>query len=113
MSDDGALNEERARQLVRRIGEDRHRSRAALLVQLRRLIQWNIARRSARVQSAVPLQTETRKTLSDRLERLYGHGLRTSFEETPALIGGMRIKVYCDVYDGSVKGALDRLEARL
>ena len=109
----GELNEDRARAIVKRIGEGRYRNCAALLFQLRRLIKLNIARRSAQVQSAVALQTDTRQTLSDRLQRLYGPGLSTSFEETPALIGGMRIKVYCDVYDGSVKGALDRLEARL
>ena len=47
------------------------------------------------------------------LARVYGPGLAASFEENPALIGGMRIKVGSDVYDDSVRARLAALEARL
>jgi F-type H+-transporting ATPase subunit delta len=36
----------------------------------------------------------------------------TSFAENPALIGGMRVKIGSDVYDGSVRAALEALEER-
>jgi F-type H+-transporting ATPase subunit delta len=36
----------------------------------------------------------------------------TSFAENPALIGGMRVRVGSDVYDGSVRTALLALEER-
>jgi F-type H+-transporting ATPase subunit delta len=39
----------------------------------------------------------------------YGPGLTTSFVENPELIGGMRIQVGCDVYDGSVRARLEAL----
>ncbi len=39
--------------------------------------------------------------------------LETSFEQNAALIGGVRIKVGSDVYDGSVRARLAALEARL
>jgi len=35
-----------------------------------------------------------------------------SFAHSPALIGGMRVKVGSDVYDGSVQARLATLEAR-
>jgi F-type H+-transporting ATPase subunit delta len=35
-----------------------------------------------------------------------------SFIHSPALIGGMRIKVGSDVYDGSVQARLSALEER-
>ena len=41
---------------------------------------------------------------------MYGPGISTSFAETSALIGGMRIRVGSDVYDGSVKAGLVALE---
>ena len=47
---------------------------------------------------------DLRKDVAADLARMYGTGLETSFEENPALIGGMRIQVGSDVYDGSVRG---------
>ena len=41
----------------------------------------------------------------------YGEGLQYEFVLNPALLGGMRIRVGDDVWDGSVKGRLDRLAA--
>ena len=37
----------------------------------------------------------------------------SSFVDNPALIGGMRIRIGSDVYDGSVRSRLAALEARL
>ena len=42
----------------------------------------------------------------------YGPGMSTSFAANPELIGGMRVKVGSDVYDGSVRTALLTLEER-
>ena len=44
------------------------------------------------------------------LTRRYGPGLSTAFVQRPALIGGMRIQVGSDVYDGSVRAGLAALE---
>jgi F-type H+-transporting ATPase subunit delta len=41
---------------------------------------------------------------------VYGPGIKTQFGLKPALIGGMRIKVGSDVYDGSVQSELAALE---
>jgi F-type H+-transporting ATPase subunit delta len=44
------------------------------------------------------------------LKRRYGPGLTAVFAQRPALIGGMRIQVGSDVYDGSVRAGLAALE---
>jgi F-type H+-transporting ATPase subunit delta len=44
------------------------------------------------------------------LEHAYGQGLTTTFTENPGLIGGMRVRVGSDVYDGSVQARLAALE---
>jgi F-type H+-transporting ATPase subunit delta len=44
------------------------------------------------------------------LEKTYGPGLNISFGVNPALIGGVRIKVGSDVYDGSVQARLAALQ---
>jgi len=43
------------------------------------------------------------------LGRVYGPGLIFDFRQSAALIGGMRIKVGSDVYDGSVQARLNAL----
>jgi F-type H+-transporting ATPase subunit delta len=47
------------------------------------------------------------------LEESYGAGITTSFSHDPALIGGMRIRVGSDVYDGSIQNRLASLEKRI
>jgi F-type H+-transporting ATPase subunit delta len=61
----------------------------------------------------MPLVGTLREGIQAGLTRAYGPGLEASFEQNPALIGGMRIKVGSDVYDGSVRARLAALEARL
>jgi F-type H+-transporting ATPase subunit delta len=44
------------------------------------------------------------------LDGAYGPGIKALFVHNPALIGGMRIQVGSDVYDGSVRSGLCALE---
>ena len=57
------------------------------------------------------LPPDLRARIENHLIEMYGQDLQTSFVDDPALIGGMRVKIGCDVYDGSVRGALDTLQA--
>ena len=107
---DGYLDENRVRQVVRRVLESRRRGSLALLSHFRRLVRLDCARHTARVESATPLQADLQMSLSEDLERVYGPKLRISFANNPGLIGGMRIKVGSDVYDSSVKARLAALE---
>jgi len=61
------------------------------------------------VESAGPLSAEQQATVQSNLVGKYGQGLSISFTQNPALIGGLRIQVGSDVYDGSVQGRLERL----
>jgi len=65
----------------------------------------------ATIESALPLEPGIQDGLRADLARIYGPGLAFSFEHSPSLIGGVRIKVGSDVYDGSVQARLERLEA--
>jgi F-type H+-transporting ATPase subunit delta len=63
------------------------------------------------VESATPLGQDLKTNLESALARTYGPGLSISYAENASLIGGMRIKVGSDVYDGSVRARLAALEA--
>jgi len=108
----GLLQEPRARQTATEFRQTGGRDGLALLEEFRRLIVLEEARRAASVQSAVELPQELHQAVETDLERRYGKGLKTTFEEKPQLIAGMRIRVGNDIYDGSVQGRLAALESR-
>jgi F-type H+-transporting ATPase subunit delta len=109
----GVLDEGRVRQVAQGIASSRRRGALAILSDFQRLVRLDRDRYTAVVESATPLAGSLRDDIQAGLARVYGPGLATSFEQNPALIGGMRIKVGSDVYDGSVRTRLAALEARL
>jgi len=108
----GLLDAGRVRGAVRRIAESSHRDRFGVLKGFLQLVRLDSARHTATVESAEPLPSEIQSELQAGLARVYGPGLNTSFTHSPALIGGMRIRVSSDVYDGSVRGRLAALARR-
>src|SRR5262249_15807785 len=109
---DGSLDEDRVRQVVRRVLESKQRGSFALLSHFRRLVKLECVRHTATIESATPLPADLQTSVSSDLGRLYGPKLSIWFADTPALIGGMRVKVGSDVYDSSVKARLAGLERR-
>jgi len=85
----------------------------AVLSSLRRIVRLDRDRHSALVETATSLADDLRGDVQAGLARLYGSGLATSFETSPDLIGGMRIRVGSDVYDGSVRARLAAIGSRL
>ena len=104
------LDEGRVRQVVQQVIEANRRDGPALLSRFLYLVKLDRARHTAEVESAAPLPADLQESVQSDLERAYGPGISASFEQNPALIGGVRIKVGSDVYDGSVRGALAALE---
>jgi F-type H+-transporting ATPase subunit delta len=110
---DGVLDPQRVGQAAQHIGRSRRRHAVAILIELRRLVKVERDRHTALVESASPLPVDVRQGVHAALMRRYGAGLDTSFAQNPELIGGMRIRVGSDVYDGSVRARLAVLEGRL
>src|SRR5262245_49890882 len=106
----GLLDEDRVRQALRRVIELKPRGYFPLLSHFQRLVKLELERRTGRIESAVRLPPELQTNVQGLLTRVYGPGLNLSFAENRALIGGMRIKVGSDVYDGSVQARLAALQ---
>ena len=106
----GLVDESRTRQVVQRIIRAKRRGALALLSHFRRLVKLECARHTAVVESTVPLPADLRASVEAGLARAYGPGISVSFAHNPGLIGGMRIKVGSDVYDGSLRARLAALE---
>ncbi len=108
----GLLDETRVRQVVQLVIARKPRGYLAILSQFQRLVKLEVARRTAKVETAAPLAPALQANIQDNLTRIYGAGLSLSFAQNPALIGGMRVQVGSDVYDGSVQTRLAGLQDR-
>jgi len=106
----GVLDEGRVRQIVQKVLQAKPRGYIQILSHFERLLKLDLDRRSAKVESAGPLTPELQARVQADLARAYGAGLNVTFAQNPALIGGMRVKVGSDVYDGSVSGRLAALQ---
>lgn len=106
----GLLDEGHVRKVVALLVEKKPRGYVGILSRLHRLVKLDSERRAARVESATPLAANLRAEVTGQLARIYGPSVNVSFSENPALIGGLRIQVGSDLYDGSVKTRLEKLE---
>ena len=107
----GVLNEGRVRQTVGEVIAKKPRGYVGILSHFHRLVKLDIERRSARVESAVATSEALQQAVKANLAQRYGQGLNVTFAVNPSLIGGLRVKVGSDVFDGSVKARLAELEA--
>ncbi|MGB2625325.1 MAG: F0F1 ATP synthase subunit delta [Candidatus Acidiferrum sp.] len=106
----GLLDESRARQVVQRVVATGGRNCLPILMHFLRLVELDRTQHTATVESATPLPTDLQTTVQTELEHRYGRGFITVFAQRPELIGGMRVQVGCDVYDGSVLAGLEALK---
>jgi F-type H+-transporting ATPase subunit delta len=106
----GGLDEPRVKAAIQQVLQIKPRGYLAILSHFTRLVKLEIERRTARVETATPLPPDLQPQVQANLSRAYGAGLIVSFAQNPALIGGMRIKVGSDVYDGSVQARLAALQ---
>ena len=105
----GRLDEGRVRQAVKLLAEKKPRDYVGILSRLHRLVKLELEQRAAHVESAVALSPDVQAEVAARLKGLYGE-LELSFAQDPSLLGGLRIQVGSDLYDGSVKMRLEQLE---
>jgi F-type H+-transporting ATPase subunit delta len=105
----GRLDETKLRTVISRLLEAKPRDYQSILSALQRLLRLEQARRQVTVESAVEMDEATRQRVVAGLSNQYGPDLVVSYQVTPELLGGLRIRVGDDVFDGSVQNRLDRL----
>ncbi len=110
---DGVLDEARVRSAVSLLLEKKPRGYAAVVDQFARRVKLQVAKRTARIESAAPLADAARAEILSGLTARYGAGIGIECAEVPELIGGARVQVGSDVFDGSVRGRLQRLREKM
>jgi F-type H+-transporting ATPase subunit delta len=67
----------------------------------------------ADVASAKPLNDAQKAALEVQLTRMAGKQAKLNFQTDPALVAGVVARIGSKVYDGSVRGQLERLRSTL
>jgi F-type H+-transporting ATPase subunit delta len=106
----GLLDEKRVRDAVTLLVAQKPRGYVEILSRFYRLVKLDLEQHKARVESAIPLSADLQTDVANRITKIYGPGVDIAFSQNPALIGGLRIQVGSDLYDGSVKTRLEKLE---
>ena len=110
---DGQLDPGRIASLVDSLIARKPRNYIGVLKNYRRLLRIEVEKRRARIETASEVDRETSSRLVANLKKKYGGDLTTEFVVNPQLLGGMRIRVGSDVWDGSVRSRLERLQQQL
>lgn len=110
---DGKLDEARVRNVVSTVSSSKPRGYIAILDAFARLVAHEVDRQRAIVESATELTPAIQSDLQSSLAAKYGRPLSLEFQVKPELLGGIRIKVGSDVWDGSVKARLEALSTSL
>lgn len=110
---DGQLDRGRISLRVKSLIAKRPRNYLKVLESYKRLLRLEVQKRHATIESASELTPEASARIIANLKRKYGNDLTTEVVVNPILIGGMRIRVGSDVWDGSVRNRLQRLQEQL
>jgi F-type H+-transporting ATPase subunit delta len=106
----GGLDDEKVRANARQIAANRPRNYIGILKNYQRLVRIEIEKHHAIVESAVELNWDTRWKIEQSLKAKHGTALTIDFKINSDLIGGLRVQIGNDVWNGSVHGRLQRLK---
>jgi F-type H+-transporting ATPase subunit delta len=109
---DGGVNEDAARKIVTKIIADKPRHYVGILSAYQRLLRLEVEKRHAVIESAVEIDGNERRSITTKLKKQHGD-ITTEYKVTPDLLGGLRISLGSNVWDGSVKARLDALRTAL
>lgn len=110
---DGQLDRGKLASLVQSLIEKKPRNYIGILQNYKRLLRLEIEKRHATIETADEPGPEIKEQIVGNLRRKFGNDLTAEFLVNLQLLGGMRVRVGSDVWDGSVRNRLERLQQQL
>jgi F-type H+-transporting ATPase subunit delta len=86
---------------------------AEILEEYRQEMNRRLSISDAEVVTARPLEDQERAKLEGQVSALAGNRVNATFREDKSLIGGAIVRIGSTIYDGSVRGRVERLKERL
>lgn len=106
---DGRIDPDRLRLIADTLVERKPRDYVGMLKFLARLARMENDRHHAVVESATPLDSPSADSITASLSAKFGP-ITSEFRHNPDLIGGLRIRLGSNVWDGSVRSRLESLK---
>ncbi len=106
---DGILDHGRVRAVLDGLATHKPRGFLGIMHAFSRLVRLELQRRHAVIESALPLSDPEYDQVRSEIARTHGKDLTFETSVRPDLIGGLRIRVGSDVWDGSVRARLEAL----
>ena len=110
---DGQLDRGKIGAIVESLVAKRPRHFVDILQYYKRLLRLEIEKRHAKIESATQLAPQAAVNIVDRLKKKYGADLTSEFVVDPGVLGGVRVRVGSDVWDGTLRNRLERLQQQL
>ena len=108
----GRLDEARARRAFSAVIAAKPRGCLGILQEMQRRLKSEVAKRQLVIESAVPLDEARLRRVQDETRTRFKMDLEAASSINPALIGGLRIRVGSNVWDGSIAARLNQLEVQ-
>lgn len=105
----GRLDEARVRRVAQGVATKKPRHAVNLLSWFKKLVELEIKKQAIRIESAVAL-ADKGAAIFKQLEGKFGPALEKNYNVNPSLVGGLRIQIGSDVWDGSILQRLNRLK---
>ena len=109
----GRLDAGRVSEIADRILAEKPRGFLQIFKEFTRLVRLELGRRHAVIESASPLEEASATNLANTLKEKFGADITTEFRTSPGLLGGLRVKLGSDVWDGSISSRLAALSQQL
>lgn len=106
---EGRLDPAKVRVVLSKVAEAKPRGAIGVMKEYLRMARSAVAAQKAVIDSAAPLEAPETARLAELIRTRFGAGMETEFRVDPALIGGIRVQIGSDVWDGSVLDRLNRL----
>lgn len=99
--------------VLKKLAADKPRGYQGVINAYTHLVRLELEKSHAVIESAEALGASMKAEVEADLKKKYGDRITTEFKSNPDLLGGMRVRVGSDVWDGSVKNRLERLRDKI
>ena len=109
----GRIDANRVSEISKHLIAERPRGYVQTLKEVSRLIRLELDKRHAIIESATPLDATSADNIAKTLKLKFGDDITTEIRASPDLLGGLRVKLGSDVWDGSIANRLSEFSLQL